>query len=169
MLLFSTAFVLKMYFYQRCLVFQKPLFFVEYMSNNFSISFYRRLLVYQSISLLHALETLYKSHITLETVFFLVCFLKCQHLYHLLCIVFYVCLPVIVRTVLCYSKCVVETLSCFYPPFVWACFTKALLFALPEKDEQQHCAETWYPRMHLAGDPEDNKVPGADSENATAY
>lgn len=62
-----------------------------------------------------------------------------------------------------------EILSRFYSPFVWTRFTKALLFALQEKDEQQHCAEAWYPRMHLAGDPEDNKVPGAHPENAAAH
>jgi len=46
---------------------------------------------------------------------------------------------------------------------------KHLSMTLTEKDEQQHCAETWHPRMHLAGDTEDNKVPGVDSENATAH
>jgi len=45
---------------------------------------------------------------------------------------------------------------------------KHLLFIL-EKDELQHCAEAWYPRMHSACDPEDNKVPCADTENAAAH
>lgn len=46
---------------------------------------------------------------------------------------------------------------------------KPLLLIVPEKDEQQHCAQAWYPRMHLAGDPEDNKVPRSDSEDAAAH
>lgn len=46
---------------------------------------------------------------------------------------------------------------------------KNLLLILPEKDELQHCAKARYSRMHFAGDPEDNKVPGADSKNATAH
>lgn len=46
---------------------------------------------------------------------------------------------------------------------------KHLCLLSVEKDEQQHCAEARYSRMHLAGDPEDNKVSSADSQNATAH
>lgn len=38
-----------------------------------------------------------------------------------------------------------------------------------EKDEQQHRAEVRYPRMHFAGDAEDNKVPRVGAENVTAH
>lgn len=55
------------------------------------------------------------------------------------------------------------------PPVARPWLTEGRVFCLPEKDEQQHCAEAWYPRMHLASDTADNQVPGADPEIAAAH
>lgn len=60
----------------------------------------------------------------------------------------------------------VHLASCEAFSFVWLTPSS---FAPPEKDEQQHRAAAWHPRMHPAGDPEDNQVPGVDSEDAAAH
>ncbi|CAL8364217.1 unnamed protein product [Gadus morhua 'NCC'] len=46
---------------------------------------------------------------------------------------------------------------------------QALPGVCEEKDEQQCRAKAWYPRMHSASDPEDHKVPGADSKDPAVH